>query len=441
MSFMDKIKGYFGAEGSYRGYSHAFSEGPNGGNLFHIGGIDDGFQRGLELPHPVDGKRIPAAYASVMANARAVSQCKPHHKRMLPSGEWVNVDDSAVAQIIRNPNSYETWAQYIVNAVAQLLFDGESFSLATRDDRGQVASIHRLSSRTCSPYVVEGELFYSVSTGNPFLPEDMQYMAPARDVLHLRVHTPRHNLVGESPIKAASLAAGINVSLSHSQAAFFTQMSRPSGVLSTDAVLNKEQLVSLREAWQQQSTRMNQGMIPILSGGLKFQQMSISSQDAELMDAQRFSVEEIARCFGVPLPIIGDMTNSTLNNVEQLISFWLSVSLSSLLENIEQSMGRLFRLPPNEKIDFDVTGLLRADFQTRIDGLTKAVQGGLYTVNEARAKENLHAVENGDVPYLQAQMVQLGTMPASNQPQADEDDEDGVELAFDRETFRKALRK
>ena len=64
------------------------------------------------------------------------------------------------------------------------------------------------------------------------------------------------------------------------------------------------------------------------------------------------------------------------------------------------------------------------------------MQGGLYTVNEARAKENLHAVENGDVPYLQAQMVQLGTTPASNEPVP----EQPVELAFDREAFRKALR-
>ena len=295
-----------------------------------------------------------------------------------------------------------------------------------------------MDSRTCSPYVTEGELFYSVGQ-NPFVAEEIDYLVPARDVLHLRQYCPRHVLMGESPIKAAAMAAGINVSLSGSQAAFFAQMSRPSGVLSTDTVLNKDQLESLREAWYKQSQRVAQGHVPILSGGLKWQPMSISSQDAQLIDAQRLSIEEIARVYGVPLPVIGDMTSSTLNNVEQLISLWLSISLGSLLENIEQSFVKLFDLPANESVDLDVTGLLRTDFQARIDGLTKAIQGGLYSPNEARAREGLHAVENGDVPMVQQQMVELGWKPEAPEQQALPDIQDEKLLDLDR--FRKALRQ
>ena len=235
------------------------------------------------------------------------------------------------------------------------------------------------------------------------------------------------------------MAAGINVSLSGSQAAFFSQMSRPSGVLSTETVLNKDQLESLREAWYKQSQKVAQGHVPILSGGLKWQQLSISSQDAQLIEAQRLSIEEIARVYGVPLPVIGDMTSSTLNNVEQLISLWLSISLGSLLENIEQSFVKLFDLPANESVDLDVTGLLRTDFQARIDGLTKAIQGGLYSPNEARAREGLHAVENGDVPMVQQQMVELGWKPEAPEQQALPEIEEEKLLDLDR--FRKALRQ
>ena len=138
------------------------------------------------------------------------------------------------------------------------------------------------------------------------------------------------------------------------------------------------------------------------------------------MEAQRFSVEQIAMCYGVPLPVIGDLSNSTLSNAETLVSLWLSISLGSLLENIEQSFARLFNLPPNESIDFDVAALLRTDFLTRIDGLTKAVQGGLYTPNEARAREGLHPVDNGETPIVQQQMVPLGFM--SEQEEGDQPD-------------------
>jgi HK97 family phage portal protein len=318
-----------------------------------------------------------------------------------------------------------------------MFFDGEAFAVASRNARGEVIRLDRMDSRTCSPYVTEGELFYSVGQ-NPFVADEIDYLVPARDVLHLRQYCPRHVLMGESPIKAAAMAAGINVSLAGSQAAFFAQMSRPSGVLTTDTVLNKDQLESLRQAWYKQSSKVAQGHVPVLSGGLKFQPMSISSQDAQLIEAQRLSIEEIARVYGVPLPVIGDMTSSTLNNVEQLVSLWLSISLGSLLENIEQSFVRLFDLPANETVDLDVTGLLRTDFQARIDGLTKAIQGGLYSPNEARAKEGLHAVENGDVPMVQQQMVELGWKPEEPVPPQIEVEED---QQFNLERFSKALRQ
>jgi HK97 family phage portal protein len=429
LGLRQRIKGFFAGEGEPRGPFYGQGE---LGNWFELGSIEDGFQRNLNLPH-IDAKKIPAAYASVMANARAVSQCKPLHKRKDASGRTEVVMTSAASRLFQRPNSYETWPQFILNCVAQMFFDGESFAIASRNARGEVIRLDRMDSRTCSPYVTDGELFSSVGQ-NPFVAEEIDYLVPARDVLHLRQYCPRHVLMGESPIKAAAMAAGINVSLSGSQAAFFSQMSRPSGVLSTETVLNKDQLESLREAWYKQSQKIAQGHVPILSGGLKWQPMSISSQDAQLIDAQRLSIEEIARVYGVPLPVIGDMTSSTLNNVEQLISLWLSISLGSLLENIEQSFVRLFDMPANESVDFDVTGLLRTDFQARIDGLTKAIQGGLYTPNEARAREGLHPVENGEDPIVQAQMVPLGYETDSTLPPAENT------RAVNINDFRKALR-
>jgi HK97 family phage portal protein len=183
---------------------------------------------------------------------------------------------------------------------------------------------------------------------------------------------------------------------------------------------------------------MAQGHVPILSGNLRFEAMGITSQDAQLMEAQRFSVEQIAMCYGVPLPVIGDLSQATLSNAETLVSLWLSISLGSLLENVEQSLSKTFELSANENINFDVAGLLRTDFLTRIDGLTKAVQGGLYTPNEARSKEGLHPVEDGDRCIVQQQMVPLGfsAEPVPDDEPAPAEEERSV---VDIEQFRKYL--
>jgi HK97 family phage portal protein len=171
--------------------------------------------------------------------------------------------------------------------------------------------------------------------------------------------------------------------------------------------------------------------------------MHVTSQDSNLIEAQRMSIEEICKVYGTPLPIIGDMSHATLSNVEQMISLWLSVSLGSFLENLEQSFTKIFDLPANERIDFDTQPLLRTDFEARISGLTSAIQGGLYTVNEARKKEGLHPVPNGEEPIVQQQMVPLGFQPeqpvAAPEPVAQI--ESPEERAFNALEFRKALRK
>ena len=133
MGFAQKIKGLWnsGAEGSERG--PWYGQSGESGSFFELGRLDDGWQRNLHLPDGIDAKKIPAAYASVMASARACSQCQPVHKIRDEEGKWDKTEESSVAAILRRPNSYETFAQYILNAVSQLHFAGESFSLAIRN--------------------------------------------------------------------------------------------------------------------------------------------------------------------------------------------------------------------------------------------------------------------------------------------------------------------
>jgi HK97 family phage portal protein len=393
-----------GPEGSWRG--PFFGAGEWGG-VFQLGALEDGWQRNLRVD-PTTARLVPAVHACIMVIARSISQCYPKHIRELEGGKTTEVRNSAAYRVLRNPNSYQTTPEFLLNMIATALTEGEAFAVATRNARTEVDSLHLLPPRACAPYVDSEtkEVFYAVGA-NPLGPGGTEYMAPARDILHLRFYTPRHPLIGETPIKAAALAIGINVALARGQAAFFANMSRPSGVLSTDVALTKDQMLQLRAAFDEQSQGMAAGKIPILANGLKFQQLSISSQDAQLVQAQQMSLEDICRVFGVPPPLVGDLNHATLNNSETLIQHFMSMSLGSYLEHLDRAFDRLFQLPDREYIELDTTALLRTNFLTRIDGLTKAVQGGVFTPNEARAREGFGPIEGGDAAYLQRQMVPI----------------------------------
>lgn len=406
MRLSDRVKSWlgFGSEGAWRG---PFSGRGELGGWFQLGHLEDGFQRNLEVGGS-SARHVPAVYACVMVIARSISQCYPRHIRNV-DGRFEDVYTSAASRVLMRPNGYQTSPDFFLNLIATTLFDGEAFCIATRNERFEVSEIHLLPRGSCSPFVdpESREIYYAVGE-SPLAPGGTDFIAPARDVLHLRFHTPRHPLIGESPIKAAALAIGINVALSKSQAMFFSNMNRPSGIISTDAVLNKEQLNMLRAAFDEQSKGLAQGRIPVLGGGLKFQQLAISSQDAELVQAQRMSLEDICRVFGVPPPLVGDLSHATLNNAEVLVQHFLSMSLGAYLESVERAFDRLFGLNGSkEYIELDTAALLRTDFAGRIEGLTKGVQGGLFTPNEARSREGLGPLAGGNAAYLQRQMVPI----------------------------------
>ena len=406
--FVNAIKSLIGSEGSWRG---SFSGTSELGNSFAIDPLGDGWQNNLEVGKD-EAKRVPAVYSCVMLISRAIAQCYPQHIKT-KDGNFTRITNSSAHRVLKNPNSYQQSPDFLLNLIATSLFEGEAFCLATRNDRNEISSLNLLPPRACSPLVDDEtkEIFYSVGS-SPLADGGSDFIAPARDVLHLRFHTPRHPLIGESPIKASALAININVALSKSQATFFNQMSRPSGVISYEGTpdrpfLTADQMESLKQAWANASQQMNQGKVPILGANMKYQPLSVSSQDAQLIEAQNMSIADIGRVFGVPSPLINDLANATLNNSESLMRSFMAMSLGSYIEHIERAFDRLFNLGNDEKIELNTSALLRTDFSGRIDGLSKAVQGGIMTPNEARAMESLGKTKGGDSAFLQKQMIPI----------------------------------
>ena len=374
---------------------------------------------------PLAGGDSATVNACVNAYAMTLAQLPGAHMRKLSGGGAEPVTTSALSRILRDPNGYQTRSDFMLNLVSQMLFTGNAYAWAERNNRGEVAAFHLMPAKGCEPYL-DGEsraLFYGLGD-NP-LAGRIDYLVPARDVLHVRARChPDRPLQGISPITWAAMARDANVAISATQAAFFANASQPSGFLSTKERLTPEQMATLRAAWEERATGISMGAVPIVGGGLEFQQMGITSQDAQLVEAFGMTVADIARAFAVPLPIIGDLSNATFNNVENLIGLWLSQGLGFYVEHIEIALDKFFVLPAGEYVELDTDTLMRTAFRDRIEGLTRAITGGLYAPDEARAREGLPPAPDGfgEEPRLQAQVVPLSqvgqTPPAPVAPVA-----------------------
>ncbi len=419
MKLTSKIKSWFGSgvEGSYKGPAIGISE---WGNAFPIQ-FGDGYQSGLDILDRNNPEMNTTVESCVSTISQTVAMLPVHHYREKEGGGNEIITTSAASRILRKPNPYQTKSDFFLGYTRALLLRGNAYSVATRNNRHEIDALY--PQNMMEVYVSKDykDVYYS-SDDDILIDFKPDRFIPSRDIYHTRLNTKEHPLVGVSPLTAMAISAMTGNSIQGHENRFFTNMARPSGVISTDMQLSGEQTKELRKRFNENSQGMNTGGTTILTNGLKFQQISMSAIDSEIIETYKMTKMDIASVYRVPMPLIGSMDSATFNNVEALYKFWISGSLGFLLDHLEEGLHELFNLPPDEFINFDTDYLLRSDFQSRIDGFAKGVQGGVYTPNEVRAKEGLSSKPNGDDIYLQAQMVRVGTpLGGEAEPVADEE--------------------
>ena len=365
------------------------------------------WQQGYRTPMPDQNSAVEACIGAI---SQTIAMLPLAHWRENAKGGSERVKNSAASRVLRKPNNYQTKADFFLNLVRAELLRGNGYALAQRNGRQEISALHPVQPSSLYPFVSEldGSIYYQFSqtpVGQEFDPV-VEDLFRSDDVLHIRMHTPLHPLVGETPMTAAALAIDGGNAIQKASAAFHANMSRPSGYLKVPGALKADLAESLRGEWQAAYTGVSSGRIAVLQGGVEWQTLSMNAVDAAIIDSYKMTIADIARVFRVPLAIIGDNT-STYNNTEVLMKFWLATGLGYMLEHLELALDALFALPEGEWIAFDTDYLQRADFAARIEGLVRGVQGALFTPNEARAREGLPAVPFGDEPRVQAQVVPL----------------------------------
>lgn len=371
------------------------------------------WQQGYRAPRRGTNAAVEACVGAI---SQTVAALPLQHWKRLGNGGQKRLDNTHVASVLRRPNHYQTRADFILNLLRAELLTGNGTAVVSRDDKFRVSALHLVPPNTSEPYVAsDGSVFYGfnqLSSLHPVPAVERFFMA--RDVLHVRLHTPRHPLIGETPLAAAMLAVEAGDAISGHLSSFFQNMTRPSGFLTTPKILKDDVAAKLREMWEKAYSVGNSGRPAVLMDGLEWKPMSITSVDAQLIESYKLTVADVARVYRTPLAVIGEMGGATYANTETLIRHWLATGLSYIVEHVELALDHLFDLPPDEFVAFDLEYLLRADFAARVEGLTKGIQGGLFSPNEAREKEGLPAVDHGDEPRLQAQVVPLSF--AENNP-------------------------
>jgi HK97 family phage portal protein len=295
-----------------------------------------------------------------------------------------------------------------------LLIYGNAYSQIIRDGGGRVVSLHPLMPDRMRVSRENGKLIYTYwlnhnerSDGEH---ESGIITFPKEKILHIP-GLGFDGLVGYSPIALAKNAVGMAIAAEEYGASFFANGASPSGVLEHPSSIGKN-IDKVREAWDviHKGTK-NSGKIAVLEGGLKYTPLSVSPEEAQFLQTRKFQLNEIARIFRVPPHMIGDLEKSSFSNIEQQSLDFVKHCINPWVTRWEQAMWQNLLSPSEQRsglyIKFNLDGLMRGDYETRMKGYSIGIQNGFFSPNDIRRLEEMDEIpaeEGGDAFLVNGNM-------------------------------------
>lgn len=321
--------------------------------------------------------------------------------------------------------------------MTHLLLWGNAYAQILRNGKGEVIGLYPLMpNKMTVDRDDKGHLFYQYQRSNDeAIKSDSMVILSPQDVLHIP-GLGFDGLVGYSPIAMAKNAIGLAIATEEYGAKFFANGAAPSGVLEHPGTIKDP--AKVRESWNTTfGGSGNAGKVAVLEEGMKYTPISISPEQAQFLETRKFQINEIARIFRVPPHMVGDLEKSSFSNIEQQSLEFVKYTLDPWVIRWEQSIMRTLFTPEEKKkyyVKFNVEGLLRGDYQSRMTGYATARQNGWMSANDIRELENLDRIpaeEGGDLYLINGNMLPLGQAGAfANQPndgKEEKTDENGSE--------------
>ena len=359
--------------------------------------------------------QMTAVYSCVRILSEAVAGLPLHLYKYTENGGKEKALDHPLYRLLHDePNPEMSSFVFRETLMTHLLLWGNAYAQVIRNGKGDVIALYPLMPNKMSVDRDEnGRLYYTYYRGSDeaIKSRDFAVTLQPSDVLHIP-GLGFDGLVGYSPIAMAKNAIGMAIACEEYGAKFFANGAAPGGVLEHPGTIKDPQRV--RESWQSTfGGSGNANKIAVLEEGMKYTPIGISPEQAQFLETRKFQINEIARIFRIPPHMVGDLEKSSFSNIEQQSLEFVKYTLDPWVTRWEQSIQRTL-LSHDEKAvyfaKFNLEGLLRGDYQSRMNGYAIGRQNGWMSANDIRELENLDRIpaeEGGDLYLINGNMLPL----------------------------------
>jgi HK97 family phage portal protein len=354
----------------------------------HRGGVGMDAASG-EVVTPASAEHaLATATACVNAISSAIASLPVWVYRRVDGGRQLDERHPLMKLVHEGPNDFQTWPDFLELTVASALLRGNAIAHVLTDGAGRLEGLRPIPWNVTSIVQLgRDRIGYDVS--NPRTGRTQRLLAG--EVFHLKDRHGDDETYGISRIQRAAGAFGAQQALARFTGSMWRNGVHPSGVVQAEGKVTAEQASHLSDGFRHAfSGPSNSAKAMILDQGLKWQSLSVSPEDAELLASRRFSVEEIARIYGCPPPIIGDYTHNTFTNAETAGRWFATFTLGPWVRKLESEIARSVfteRERQTHVIEFDMSALLRGDPGERWASHKIAVENGILSVDEIREIE------------------------------------------------------
>jgi HK97 family phage portal protein len=347
-----------------------------------------------------------AVYACVRILAETIASLPFHTYRYTLNGKEKAIEHPIYYLLHSEPNPEMTSFVFRETLMGHLLLWGNAYAQIIRDGRGRVIALYPLlPNKMIVNRNDQGQLYYQYEK------DGQSYFLNRYEVLHIP-GLGFDGLIGYSPIAMAKNAIGMAIATEEYGAKFFANGANPGGVLEHPGVVKDP--ARIRESWNAvYQGSGNAHRVAVLEEGMKFQSIGIPPEQAQFLETRKFQLNEIARIFRIPPHMIGDLEKSSFSNIEQQSLEFVMYTLDPWVVRWEQAIQRALFSEIEKRQYFgklNVDGLLRGDYQSRMNGYAVGRQNGWLSSNDIRELENLNRIPNelgGDLYLINGNMTKL----------------------------------
>lgn len=346
-------------------------------------------------------------YSAVSVLSESVAQCPFITYKAISRREKVEAPDHSLSDLLMwQPNPEQTAFEFWEMAVANLALWGNFYAEIERNAYGIVGLWPLRPDRMRIVRDERDELLYLYTVGSESIPRPF----PFRDIFHIRGKAVLEAVRGTSPVQFGAEAIGLGAAAERFGSKFFSNDSRPGGILTVAGKLSQEARERLIAGWEKAHRGAeNRWRVAVLEEGANWQTIGVPPEQAQFLETRKFQRTEIAALFRVPPHMIGDLERATFSNIEHQSIEFVTYSIEPWTTRIEHAARRdLFRTMAGKRshmAEFYTDLLKYGDFKTRAEALAIMRQNGALTGNEWRLEVGYSPHADGDVLLVNGNMI------------------------------------